>query len=252
MSWWNRLLHKSRMEEQLDKELRFHIDQNAADLVARGYDPTEARRQARLTLGGPEQVKEDCRDARGTRWLEDIAQDAIYALRALRQRPGFAAVVLSTLALGIGTTTVMFTVINGVLLKPLPYLDPTRLVAVNGHTDSLRVAGFDRQNLAYYDFLDLQQDSRSIELAGWVFNTGTLSQSREGQEVNAEHVDEFQASHNLFSVLGVPLFRGRVFLPEEDRPGGTPVVILGYSFWQRRFFGNPALLGMTVVLDEGR
>lgn len=121
MSWWHRLWRGRQLEEQLDKELRFHLEEHAADLVARGYDPEEARRQARLALGGPEQVKEECRDARGTRWLEDFWQDFRYALRTLRQRPGFALVALLTLGLGIGATAVMFTVINGVLLKPLHF-----------------------------------------------------------------------------------------------------------------------------------
>ncbi len=240
--WWRR-----KMEEQLDKELRFHLDQHASDLIAQGHDPEEARRQARLALGGPEQVKEECRDARRTRWLEDLWRDFHYALRTLRQKPGFAAVALMTLALGIGATTVMFTVINGVLLKPLPYADPGRLVAVNGHSETIRVAGYDLQNLAYYDFRDCQRESRSLDLGGWLYNPGTLSEPGE-----AEHVVEFQASANLFYVLGVPLFRGRAFLPDEDRPGGAPVVILSYSLWQRRFAGNPAALGMPVVLDEKR
>ena len=90
MSWWHRLWHRKQMEEQLEKELRFHLDQHADDLVAGGRDPVEARRETRLALGGPEQVKELCRDARGTRWLEDLWQDLRYALRTLRQ-PGFAA-----------------------------------------------------------------------------------------------------------------------------------------------------------------
>src|SRR5437660_12722667 len=113
MNWWQRLLRRRKMEDQLEKELGFHLDQHASDLIAQGYHPDEARRQARLALGGPEQVKENCRDARGTRWLEDLLQDFRYALRTLRQRPGFGAVTLCTLALGIGATTVMFSLING-------------------------------------------------------------------------------------------------------------------------------------------
>jgi predicted permease len=247
MSWWHRLWRRKQMEEQLEKELRFHIEQHAADLMTRGDDPAAARRQARLALGGPEQVKELCRDARGTRWLEDLWHDFRYALRTLRQRPGFAAVALLTLALGIGATTVMFTVIDGVLLKPLPYAEPDRLLAVHGHAETWNVAVYGEQNLAYLDFLDCQREGGPIELAGRVYNAGTISEP--GQ---AEHVVEFEASSNLFSVLGVPLFRGRAFLPDEDRAGGAPVAILGYGLWQRRFAGNPAALGMAVVLDGKR
>jgi hypothetical protein len=208
--WWKRLLRRNRMEEQLEKEVRFHLDQHTADLLAQGRDPGEARREARLALGGPEQVKENCRDARGSRWLEDLWQDFRYAVRSLWKRPGFAAAALLTLALGIGAATVMFTVINGVLLKPLPYAHPDRLAAVHGHAETLTVFGL--QNIAYLDFLDFERGSRSLDLAGWLYNAGTMSEPGE-----AEHVEEFQASSNLFEVLGVPLFRGRAFRPEEDR-----------------------------------
>ena len=135
MTWWHRLWRRRQMEEQLEKELRFHQDQHTADLIAQGHDPDDARRQARLALGGPEQVKEKCRDARGTRWLDDLWQDLRYALRNLRQKPGFAAVALLTLALGSGATTIMFTVISGVLLKPLSYPEPDRLVTVHEQTE---------------------------------------------------------------------------------------------------------------------
>lgn len=245
MNWWQRLLRRRKMEEQLEKELRFHLEQHTNDLLAQGYSRDEARRQARVALGGPEQVKENCRDARGTRWLEDLLQDFRYAIRTLRKQPGFAAVALLTLALGSGATTVMFTVVNGVLLKPLPYPEPNRLVAVHGHTDTWNVAIYGEQNLAYPDFLDCQRSSSSLQMAGFVNSGGIL-----GELGVPEYVDRREITPELFSVLGVPLLRGRAFLPEEDRPGGAPVVILSYSLWQRRFGAEPRTVGLSVVLDD--
>lgn len=202
MSWWRRLRRRKRMEEQLAKELRFHLEQHAADLIARGHDPQEARRQARIALGGEEQVKESCRDARGTRWLEDLWQDFHYAVRAMRQKPGFAAVALLTLALGTGATTVMFTVINGVLLKPLPYLEADRLVTLQEQTNWATQWG-NLWAFTYPNFLDCQRASRSLELAAWRYAGGTVSGPGE-----AEYADGFQVSAGMFSVLGVTPFRG--------------------------------------------
>ena len=244
MTWWQRLWRRRKMEDQLEKELRFHLDLHASELIARGYDPQEARRQARFALGGPEQVKEKCRDARGTRWLEDVLQDFRYAIRTLRNQPGFAAVALLTLALGSGATTVMFTVFNCVLLKPLPYPEPDRLVAVHGHTDTWNTAVYGEQNVAYFDLLDCQRESRSLAMVGWLNSGGIV-----GEPGIPEFVDRREVSSELFSVLGVPLLRGRVFLPEEDRAGAAPVIILGYSFWERRFAGNSLAVGLSLVLD---
>jgi predicted permease len=231
------------MEEQLEKELRFHIDQFADDLVAQGHDAETARRLARLALGGPEQVKEECRDARGTRWLEDLWQDFRYAVRTLRQKPGFASVALLTLAFGIGATTVMFTVINGVLLKPLPYPEPDRLVTLYEQTDWSTQYG-NQWGFAYPNFLDCTRQVRSLSMAGSRFGGGTLSAPGDAEAVSGREI-----SAGLFSVLGVPLYRGRSFLPEEDRPGGPPVIIIGYSLWQRRFGGSPDAIGRSLTLD---
>jgi predicted permease len=233
------------MEDQLDKELRFHIEQHASELIAQGCSPQEARRRARLALGGPEQVKENCRDARGTRWLEDLLQDFRYAIRMLRKQPGFAAVALLTLALGSGATTVMFTVVNGVLLKPLPYPEPDKLVSVHGRSDGWNAAVFGEQNVAYPDFLDCQRATRSLEMAGFVFTGGIL-----GEPGIPEYVTAREITPELFSVLGVTLLQGRPFLKEDDRPGAAPVILLSYSLWQRRFGGDPRTVGLSVVLDE--
>jgi predicted permease len=244
MSWWHRLLRRKKMEEQLDKEVRFHLEQHANELMAGGVEPRGARRRARLTLGGAEKVKEECRDARGTRWLEDLWQDFRYALRMVRQQPGFSVVAILTLALGVGASTVMFTVVNGVLLRPLPYPQPGKLVAVHGHTSTWNTKAFGEQNLAYPDFLDCVRESHSLLLAGSLFNGGTVSGSGD-----PEYVDLQEISSNLFSVLRVNIAQGRAFLPEEDRTGAAPVIILGYSFWQRHFAGRPNALGASVTLD---
>jgi len=231
------------MDQQLDKELRFHLEQHAADLIARGHDPAEARRQARLAFGGPEQVREECRDARGTRWLEDLLQDFRYALRVLRQKPGFAMVALLTLALGVGATTLMFTVVNGVLLKPLPYPHPDRLVALREKTDKPTQFG-NLWPFAYPNFLDSRSASHALDIAAWRYGGGTLSEPGE-----ADYADAREISAGLFAVLGVAPVLGRAFLPEEDRPGAAPVAIISHGLWQRRFGGNQGAIGSRVVLD---
>ena len=128
MTWWRRLWERRQLEEHLDKELQFHLDQHADDLISRGHDPQDARRQARLALGGPEQVKESCRDARGTRWLEDFLKDLRYSFRTFVQSPSFTITAVAAIALGIGANTAVFSVVNTVLLKPLPYPDADRIV----------------------------------------------------------------------------------------------------------------------------
>ncbi len=243
MTWWHRLWRRQEMEEKLDKELRFHIDQYAADLIERGHDPREARRQARLALGGPEQVKESCRDARGTRWLEDLWYDAAYAVRTLRQRPGFAAVALLTLALGTGATTVMFTVINGVLLKPFPYPEPEQLLKLEEKTTWSTEWG-DLWAFTYPNYLDCKRESTSLAMAGILGGGGTLSKPGE-----PAYLDSGQISSDLFSVLQVPLLRGRAFLREEDRPGGAPVAIISFELWQRRFGGSATAIGAPIAFN---
>ena len=239
MTWWQRLFRRRRMEEQLEKELRFHLEQHASDLMARGCEPGEARRQARLALGGPEQVKEECRDARGTRWLEELWQDTRYALRILRQKPGFAAVALLTLALGSGATTVMFTVIDGVLFKPLSYPEPERLVTLHERVEK---SGLEWP-FAYPNFLDCQRENHSLApMAAWKSGGGMVSDPGE-----AEYASARQISAGLFAVLGVDLVRGRSFTSEEDRPGAAPVAIIGSRLWQRRFGGNPQAIGRPLV-----
>jgi predicted permease len=240
MSWWSRLYRRKRMEDQLEREIHFHLDQHASDLIARGHTPDQARRQARLALGGPEQVKEKCRDARGTRWLEDLVQDTRYALRTFRQKPGFAAITVIILALGIGATTVMFAVVNGVLLRPLSFPESDRLVTVHGIMEQFgEFWGFSNP-----DFADVRRESRSLAIAAWTYGGGTISAPG-----GPEYVDGRLISAELFTTLGIAPLHGRAFQPNEDRPGAAPLAIISYGLWQRRFAGNPSAIGKTLVFE---
>ena len=240
MNWWKRLLRRTQMEAQLEKELSFHLEQHTSQLVARGIAPDEARRQARLALGGPEQVKENCRDTRGTRWLEDLLQDTRYALRTFRQKPGFTLIALLILSLGIGATTVMFAVINSVLLRPLSYPEPDRLVTLRIVTEQIgELWGF--SNL---DFGDAKRESQTLALAAWTYGGGTISAPGEPEYVNGR-----QISAELFPTLGISPVQGRAFRPDEDRPGAAAVAIISYGLWQRDFGGEPSAIGRSLVYD---
>jgi predicted permease len=241
------LFGRKAVEGELNDELGFHFEQQVEKYIRGGMGREEARRRARLEFGGLDQVKEDCRDARGVRVVESLAQDVRYALRGLQKNPGFAAIALLTIALGIGATTVMFTVVNGVLLKPLPYPEAERLIVVHAHTEGWNTKIFGEQKFSYPDFLDCRREGRFMDLAAVVLNDGTVSEPGP-----PAYVDNFEISSNLFSVLRVPLAEGRPFLPEEDRLGARPVAILSYTFWQHQFGGRPDALGGSLVLDQKR
>jgi predicted permease len=241
MNWWSRLAHRKRMEEQLERELRFHVEQHAGDLSARGYAPDEARRQARLSLGGPEQVKEKCRDARGTRWLEDLARDTRHAFRTFRQKPGFAVIAIMILALGVGATTVMFAVVDSVLLRALPFPEPDRLVTLDGFNQQLG----DFWGISAPDLNDVRTASRSLAIAAWAYDGGgTISEPGEPEYVGGRLI-----SAELFATLGVRPLAGRAFEADEDRPGAAPVAIISYALWQRRFSGDLSAVGRRLVFD---
>jgi putative ABC transport system permease protein len=231
------------MEGQLENELRFHLEQHISGLIARGHSPEEARRLARLSLGGPDQVSEACRDTRGTRWLEDFFQDVRYALRTLRQRPGFTVAALLTLALGISATTLMFTVTNALLLKPFAYRDPGRLVRLQEQTDWSTLQG-NLWAFTYPNYLDCKNRIRSLDMAVWSVRRGTVSAPGP-----PEYVEGLEISYGLFPLLGVNVAVGRAFSPEEDRPGGQPVAIISHGMWERHFAGNPAAIGQQLTLD---
>src|SRR5258706_3694437 len=251
MTLWHRLFHPRKNEEELEKELRFHLDQHTSDLIAQGYSPEEGRRQARLALGGPEQVKEWCRDARGTRWLGDLVQDIRYGTRMMRKAPGFTAVAVVALALGIGVNTVTLSAVNGFVMRPLPVDRPAELVAANwGSKKSARVWG----EFSYANFVDLRERNKSFsDLCAWRETSAgiSFSESRSaGDDDRAGVVWGELVSANYFNVMGVKPMLGRSFLPEEDvTPNARPVTLIGQSVWQQHFNSDPGAVGKTVYLN---
>jgi len=243
MTWWHRLFHRTQHEEQLEMEPRHHLDLHTSDLISQGYSPEEAQRQAHLALGGPEQVKEMCRDARRTRWLEELLQDLRIGVRMLRKNPGFTLVVAATLALGIGANTAIFGLVDALLLRPLPIVKaPNQLVML--------VRGEGRgPTLSYPDFKVLRERNEVLsDLA--LYTQAPISF---GNNVRSEVVLGAMVSGNYFDVLGINPTFGRAFLPEEDRtPGTHPVVVLSHSFWQSRFNSDRRLVGQPIILNNQR
>jgi macrolide transport system ATP-binding/permease protein len=251
MSWWHRLLRRRKCEEELEKELRFHLEQHTSDLIAEGYSPEEARRQARLALGGPEQVKEMCRDARGTRWFWDLLRDLRYGVRILAKQPGFTVVAALALALGIGVNTAIVSAVNGFILRPLAADKPAELIAAHwGRKTDAQVWG----EFSYPNFVDLRERNKSFsDLCAWTGAAAAVSSGESRSADDGEHAEVLWGelvSGNYFDVMGVKPMLGRGFLPEEDRtPNTHPVVVLGHSLWQRRFNSDRAIVGKTIYLN---
>ena len=227
---------------ELREELQFHLEEEAGQRQEDGYPTDEARFAARRELGNLTLVEEDTRAAWGWTWLEEIAQDLRYGLRLLRKSPAFTAVALLTLALGIGANTAIFSVVNAVLLKSLPFEEPEQLVMVWNRAAA--AAGGDRTPLAVADLLDWRVQNRSFtdiaafQLGSFNYAGGDFPEQLQAADVTA----------NFFSVLGVQAQLGRTFLPEEDRPGAQHVALLSDRFWRRRFAGDTQVLGRTLDL----
>ena len=235
---------RKRREEELQEEIQAHLALAEREEIESGRSSREAGFAARREFGNVSVAEETTRDEWGWRWLVDFSQDTRYALRALWQHPGFAAVALLTLALGTGATTVMFTVVNGVLLKPLPFPEPEKLVTLQELTEKPTEYG-NIWAFAYPNYLDCKRESHSLDMAAWRFSVATLSTKGEAQYVSAR-----QIAPDLFSVLGVAPVRGRAFLPEEDRLGAAAVVIVSYSLAQRLLGGGAAAVGTQIVIDD--
>ncbi len=236
------LFRKNRVEAELDDELAFHLEQLTRENMARGLSGEEACYAALRAMGGVEQFKEECRDARRTGFLETLLHDLRYGARVLRRTPAFSAAAIACLALGIGSAAAMFTVINAVLLRPLPFREPDRLVGIWEET---QMFGLHYSPVAMGNYTEWKAQSRSFESMGALENA-TYRLLGYGEP---EQADGSVVSASLFRVLGVQPVRGRLFRDDEDKPGAPGAVIIGYGLWQRRFAGSPGAIGQTLLID---
>lgn len=240
------LLRKDQLDRDLQDELAAHLEMHVADNLRAGMSPEEARRIALLTLGGVEQTKESVRDQRGFPFFESLLQDVRFDQRMLRKNPGFTAIAILTLALGIGATTALFSVLDAVVLRPLPFHDPARLVAAR--SIDLRDSTHGGE-ISYPAFLDWRSQAHSFEAMS-VWNVTNFAYT--GADL-PESIRCAVVSANLFSLLGVSPALGRTFTQEEDRPGGdNSPVVLSYEFWQSHLGGDPHVLGRALTLDNDK
>ncbi len=231
--FWTHWQDKRRTrEDDLGRELRAHLDLEAEERQAAGIPPEEARYVAQRAFGNVTQVKEEIRELLGWTWIEQLFEDARYALRSLRRNPGFSAVAVLSLALGIGGNAAMFSIMDGVLLRPLPYPQPDRLVRV---TD-------------YYPkgaLVAMQRNSRTMDVAG---ASSSLEFNLTGRG-EAARLTGSSVSANLFSLVGAAAEIGNTFVAGEDQPGRDRIVILSHALWKNRFGGDPRILGHSITLD---
>jgi putative ABC transport system permease protein len=234
------LFRRNAAETELDDELRFHFERQVQKYESSGLAREEALRRARLDFGGIDQVKEECREARGVHLMEELFQDVRYGLRMLRKSPGFTAVALLTLALGIGANTSIFSVVYGVLLRPLPYQDPGRLIVLNETTPKVGLV-----SVSYPNFLDWRSGNHAFSLMSAVASVSyNLAGVTQPENISGEAV-----SPDFLSMLGVHPLLGRDFDPSEEKAGAAPVVLLSYQLWQSHLGGDREVLGHTINLD---
>src|ERR1044071_8379870 len=241
---WRALTHKRAVEQELDNELQFHLDKDIAENINSGMTAEDARYEALKAFGGVEQSKEEARDTRGVRVIENVLEDARYSLRLLTKNPAFTFVVLLTLALGIGANTAIFSFANGILLRPLPYPQSDRLVVLD---ETALKRGVNSMSVSYPNFLDWREQNKSFEDIGIYFSTSRFALSGAGEptEVRGSYI-----SHGLFEILRVSPQLGRTFTATEDTPDEEWAVILGHNLWQRSFGGDAHIIGRKIMLNS--
>jgi len=239
------LFRRRAVEGDLDEELRFHLERQVEKYVQGGLSREAAKRRAWMEFGGLERAKEECRDARGVQFLDTLLQDMRYGLRMLRKSPGFTAVAVITLALGIAVNTTIFSVASGLLLHKPPVRDPDRVMVISTSNPAKDAYAPDRTPASALDYLDWRDQSRSFSnMTAAVFDDFTVSGGMAPERVAGARV-----SSSFFQVLGVAPALGREILPEENQSGGDKVVVLSDELWKERFGGDPRVVGSLVKIN---
>jgi putative ABC transport system permease protein len=242
MKLFDRWFRHGAWEREMGDELRFHVEQQTAANIAAGMPREEARRQATLQFGSAEAVKEDCREQSHGFWLETLIADVRYGIRMMVRSPGFTIVAILTLALGIGANTAIFSVVNGVLLNPLPFPHAEQLVTLAESKPN-----FSTGSISYLNFRDWQRGSHT-------FSSMAISRSISFSLTGAGEAEQLKAellSSDYFSLLGVKPVIGRMFAPGEDEVGAAPIAMISEGLWKRKYGSSPGVVGRTMILDGG-
>lgn len=237
------LFHRSKEGARLNDELLFHLDQQIAENIADGMNPEDARHAALRSFGNPTALRDQTRNTWSWNWLEQIFKDIRIGIRTLARTPGFAIVSILVIAIGIGSNISLFTIVRSVLLKPLPFKDPDRLVMLYGRS------GEDKYNIvAAGDFYDWQQHAHNFEqMAIWRWSGYSITDDKKDLP---EELNSITASWNIFSTLGVQPALGRSFSPDDDSASATKTAIITWSLFEHRFNGDPSILGKTIRLND--
>jgi putative ABC transport system permease protein len=242
MTWWQRLRGRGRLEDELDAELRFHFDRLVADSMAEGLSEEDARRRARAEFGGLEAIKDDCREARGTRWAHDFAQDVRYSTRLLLKERRVTLVAVLALALGIGVNNTQFTVVNAICIRGLPIAGVERLVDIAARDDTQRPLPLSRRE---FDDVRASRPAALESVAAYASRPAVL---RDDQRA-AERVTVAYLSTGALATIGEQPMLGRDFRSDEDRPGHAGVAILAARIWRSRYGADPAVVGSVVRIN---
>src|SRR5579859_1845617 len=248
------------MERDLDKELRFHFESKVADKILSGIPENEARRLTRIEFGEIEQIKEDCRERRGTMWLESLVQDLRYALRQLGKSPGFTLTAILTLALGIGATTAIFTLLEQVMLQSLPVASPDQLWRIGDEPHCCDWTGYSQDsddepgNWTLFSWEAYRQFRANTpgfqDLAALQSGSMPLRVLRPGSSGPPDTANGEFVSGNFFQTLGISAWRGRLFVDADDRDGAPPVAVMSFHAWREKYGSDPSVVGSTYSINH--